>query len=316
MKNILCTIKKLSHGFISLFKKNKTILGSGVTFLIALAITNVGTYFITKKLEKAGEPKITAVIESIVLLQNFSSNNCEVEIVLNITNLENKPTFLKIDKIQLIISGVDKRPFSLSVDKKIPINSYEIRKDTVRFGPLGENLLGVDSFKCIDISCKMDIYYPNGKLAETAIFDTTTSKINLIYGWEKAPYMAFYELRNCYKKHLLPKEWIKKEVQYYGTTYDCYYYSEDSSDIEINYVGERLEYKYGNDKYYPIACDSGIVTDRFIFVPHPKIENKFINIDNRDIIISVQNRDNKSIDVVKKTIGIRRGYVQVFNVRY
>lgn len=322
----MCKINTIKMGkiLVSFFKENKENIFSGSKFLIALVVSNIAiatisvlvTYFITKKLERVGEPEITANIESIALFQNINSNYCEGELVLNITNIENKPTYLIVDTVQIGIIGVNGRPFLIYVNKKIPLNGFEFKCDTVKFELREENLLSVDTTKSKSFSCKVNIYYPNNKIAKTILFDTTTPRFELIYNWEKWPYLAFYQLRDQYKNNLLPKQWKKLDVLYYGTNYDCYYYTEDNSDAEVVYQGERLKYEFANEKYYPMERDSNKFYDNFVFIPHPKIENKFINIDERCINIAVHCGNYNKIDIVKKVVGVKRGYLQVFNIRY
>lgn len=299
-----------NFSLISPFIKN--ILSSVFTALITAIFLIPITIVLTKSCEKAGEPKVKTNIGEFVILQSLEQKYCKGEMVLLISNLENKPTFLKLDTISILILSLDSREFKIAVNKRLPLNAFENRSDTIFFD-LSDRVV-LDTIKVVSpkLITRANLLYPNNKIAAQVKIDTLTPLINFHFVWPKPPDKFFYYIREEYKKNNLTKDWKTIDVRYFGNVYDCYYCLKDD-EIKIGYVGDLLNVIPLKEEFIKIDTFNDRIRNDYIFLPHPKIEHKFINIDNMNFKIENELR-GKTVNIVNKYVNVKRGYMSLFYI--
>jgi len=321
MKRLCIILKSGFVKFTNSISKHKDDIKKGTNFVLILLITNVIsvgisatlTFWIAKKFERPDEPKIVVKLESITLRQSLSSKICNGEIVLHVSNLENKPTFLMIDTLHLSIPEIDKRVFSIYTNKRVPLISYENKVDTVFFELVDRKILDT-TVVCPNMAMFFNVCYPTERIAQEIKFDTTQSKITIYYNWPQIPDSAYYMMRYAYSHNKAPAGWRRIDIGYFGTTYDCYYYLVND-EVNILRSGDLLKIEFTNNEYQVINVDSTKFESNFIFMAHPKIKDNFVNLDMYDMKMPIEQR-GKGISIIEKRFVVKRGYINALYMVY
>lgn len=150
--------KPQSKGEISMVTQMVQLV---VTTLVTATVTVTATLFVTDFFDDVGEPEIAAHINAVMLRQYIQTGEWDVKIFINITNLEDKPTFIEIKDLSVNLPSVEKRTAVMKIGRSLHIAPIDLSQ-----GPINTRLTNCAVLTDLGLSGNPGFIHGEGRKVE------------------------------------------------------------------------------------------------------------------------------------------------------